>query len=221
MGSGPLCSSCVGAAWPGYTPGDGPMTARLLILGEAPGKEEILPQPDGVCHPFVGPSGYHLNKPLMGERDLVRVDNCRRCKSPGADADGEKGESKDEFARSTEYCSEVYLGRWLVNLVECRTILCVGADALREIVGITPASFHHKKGGGLARLVGSTWSREEVIAIRAACRSDSPPLPLPPKLHSVVASIHPAAALRGSRHLMPTIYQMIQRARNLSLQETF
>lgn len=204
------CAVCVLAErGRGYVEGNGPLTARLLIIGEAPGEQELE-----ALHPFVGPSGYHLNRALLGERDLVRVDNTRRCLPP-------EKESTHEYLESTTHCSNSYLRQWLPQLQECRTILTVGADALKEVVGVGPDSFHHKRGGGLARLVGSVWSVAEVTAIRAACRPTALPLRFPPKLHSVVAAIHPAAALRGSRHLMPTVYQMIQRARRLSLQEEF
>src|SRR5581483_9672205 len=48
-------------------PGDGRPTAKLMIIGEAPGKEEDLSG-----HPFVGASGRFLNSVLEGtgiERD--------------------------------------------------------------------------------------------------------------------------------------------------------
>jgi hypothetical protein len=139
---------------------------------------------------------YHFTKALAGERDLVRF----------------------EYAADTDRSSD-NVRRW--NLPELRTMLITGPKALQDVTGIGPNSFHHKKSGGLSRLIGSVWSREEVIAIRAACRPSERELILPPRLHSVIASCHPSAALRGSPHLMPTVYQMIKRARNLSMMEEF
>jgi hypothetical protein len=162
----------------------GPLTARLLILLDAPDEE------------LEAASAWHFKRALLNEDDMVRW----------------------EYAAGN-LASVAHEGG--SALVECRTILTTGSESLRCVTGIGADSFHHKKSGGLSRLVGSVWSREEVVAIRAACQPQLEPLCLPPKLHSVVAALHPANALRGSLHLMPTVYQMIRRARNLSLEESF
>ena len=50
------CTKC--PLWESRTlavPGDGPVSARVMIIGEAPGKEE-----DESGHPFVGSAGRFL-----------------------------------------------------------------------------------------------------------------------------------------------------------------
>src|SRR5205085_1429776 len=61
-------------------PGDGQPTAKLMIIGEAPGKEEDLSG-----HPFVGASGKFLNSVLEGtgiERADFFVTNTVKCRPP-------------------------------------------------------------------------------------------------------------------------------------------
>lgn len=61
--------------------GSGPVPARLLLLGEAPGTRE-----DATGVPFVGRAGRLLDR-LLGEvgldRDLVAVTNVVKCRPPG------------------------------------------------------------------------------------------------------------------------------------------
>jgi hypothetical protein len=147
-----------------------------------------------------GPTGSEVNQALQGQRDDVRVMNVRRCTAP-------KKEKKDLKKLSINHCAQNYLWPDIQKLSEVRTILCLGSDALQEVVGMP----------GITQVFGSVWKRDEVEAIHAAMR----PAPvfwrvLPPKLHTVIASLHPAAAMRGSRQYMPTIKQMIARAYMLS-----
>jgi len=194
------CAGCVlesvGEGWCGCS---GPTNARLLIVGEAPGRSEVAADPPT---PMVGATGWEVNSALRGQRDSVRVANVRRCLPP----EHEKSRSQ---VLSTQHCTRTYLHPEMADLSEVRTIVCVGGDALREVVGI----------GGISKVFGSVWSRAEVEAIRAAARVGEPPLPLPPRLHSVVAAIHPAAAMRGSKWMMPTIKQMIWRGWQWSQRE--
>ncbi len=62
-------------------PGEAPLDARLLLVGEAPGAEEDL-----VGRPFVGRSGRLLDSLLEQagiERSLVAVSNVVKCRPPG------------------------------------------------------------------------------------------------------------------------------------------
>jgi len=69
----PLHSSCIS---PNIKP-DGPLNSRILIVGEAPGKDE-----DVIGKPFVGKAGQWLNQALA-EADLDRnsllITNTCRC----------------------------------------------------------------------------------------------------------------------------------------------
>lgn len=168
------------------------VNARLLLLFDEP--DEQLEEI----------AKYHIDKAMCKElsmNKLIYLSNL-----------------KDDY-ETISYSND--LQPLLSGLPQLRTILLGGTECLAEVTGIVPSSFHHKKSGSLSRLVGSVWSLEEVISIRAACQPQREALVFPPKLHSIVAALHPSIALRGSMHLMPTVYQMIKRARDLSLEETF
>src|SRR5207253_3191839 len=59
-------------------PGDGPPHAKLMVIGEAPGKDE-----DKSGHPFVGSAGRYLDHVLEGtglERDDIFITNIVKCR---------------------------------------------------------------------------------------------------------------------------------------------
>lgn len=178
-------------AWVGSS-GD-PATARLVIVGEAPGTEERW---QGA--PFVGASGKELDKGLGGSRDDTYITNARKCLPP-------EQESSANLKSSLLHCGESWLRNELAACVEARAILCVGADVLWQVVGIK----------NISEVVGACWNRQEVEAIRAVMRPDWL-LPLPPKVHTVMACLHPAAAMRGSRWMLPTLRMVIGRAKEWS-----
>lgn len=168
-------------------------SARLLLLFDEPA--EYIEE---ACV-------WHLNKAMCKELSMNRLEYLSKWRLNFVPAS------------SDTYCIQ----QLIASLPELRTILIGGTESFAEITGIVPASFHHKKSGSLSRLVGSVWSIEEVLSIRATCQPTREPLVFPPHVHSVVAALHPSIALRGSMHLMPTVYQMIKRARDLSLEESF
>ncbi|MBC7287260.1 MAG: uracil-DNA glycosylase [Armatimonadetes bacterium] len=61
-------------------PGEGPADARVMFIGEAPGREE-----DAQGRPFVGPAGRYLNQllTLAGlRREQVFITNIVKCRPP-------------------------------------------------------------------------------------------------------------------------------------------
>ncbi len=61
-------------------PGEGPIDARLFIIGEAPGEEE-----DKVGRPFVGRAGMLLNTVLAEtgfDREKIFITNAVKCRPP-------------------------------------------------------------------------------------------------------------------------------------------
>src|SRR3954453_6933041 len=61
-------------------PGDGPSAAKVMIIGEGPGRDE-----DRSGHPFVGASGRFLNEVLEGsgiDRDEFFITNIVKCRPP-------------------------------------------------------------------------------------------------------------------------------------------
>ncbi len=61
-------------------PGEGPISAKLILIGEAPGENE-----DEVGKPFIGVSGELLNKMILAmgfKRDEVFITNIVKCRPP-------------------------------------------------------------------------------------------------------------------------------------------
>ncbi|NCO80395.1 hypothetical protein GW869_01295 [bacterium] len=59
-------------------PGEGPVNAKIVIIGESPGREE-----DRRGHPFVGMSGKFLDKLLRKagiKREEVFITSCLKCR---------------------------------------------------------------------------------------------------------------------------------------------
>ncbi|MCE4599432.1 MAG: uracil-DNA glycosylase [Desulfurococcales archaeon] len=62
-------------------PGEGPVTARIMVIGEAPGRRE-----DEMGRPFVGQAGKLLNRLLEKaglKREEVYITNIVKCRPPG------------------------------------------------------------------------------------------------------------------------------------------
>lgn len=71
----PLCPDRTNAV-----PGEGPIDARLFMIGEAPGAEE-----DKTGRPFVGRAGMFLNKALIEaglDREKIFITNAVKCRPP-------------------------------------------------------------------------------------------------------------------------------------------
>ncbi len=103
--------------------GAGNPNARLLFVGEAPGRDEDI---QGV--PFVGRSGQLLNKILEAagiERDDVYIANIIKCRPPG---------NRTPFTNEIEACIP-YLGRQ-VALIDPRVICTLGLPATQTLLGI-------------------------------------------------------------------------------------
>jgi uracil-DNA glycosylase family 4 len=105
-------------------PGDGRPTAKLMIIGEAPGKEEDL-----TGHPFVGASGKFLNSVLEGtgiERADFFVTNTVKCRPP-----------KNRTPKTLEVntCTSNYLFEQ-IELINPRLIMLLGGVAAKKLLGV-------------------------------------------------------------------------------------
>ena len=109
-------------------PGDGPVPARILFIGEAPGRNEDL---KGI--PFVGRAGSILDGLLEGigvARDEVFITNIVKCRPP---------KNRDPTAEEIEACRP-YLESQLA-LFRPEVIVPLGRFAMRwvlESYGISP-----------------------------------------------------------------------------------
>ncbi len=105
-------------------PGDGKYAARVMIIGEAPGKEE-----DESGHPFVGSAGRFLNHVLEGtglERGDFFITNTVKCRPP-----------KNRTPRAIEVgtCTANYLFEQ-VALVDPRLVMLLGGVAAKAVLGL-------------------------------------------------------------------------------------
>lgn len=123
---------------------DGSPTARLMVVGEAPGANE-----DRTGVPFVGQAGKLLDLMLasidLSRRDSVYICNVIKCRPPG---------NRDPMQDEIELCSP-YLKRQ-IELVAPEVILAVGTFSAKLLTGATKP---------LGRLRGKIYSYEGVPLI--------------------------------------------------------
>lgn len=106
-----------------FIPGQGPISAKLMICGEAPGYHE---DKEGI--PFVGPSGSLLNRILSNigiERDEVYVTNIVKHRPPNND-----------FKRAHEVCDldkQREILRQEIVGIKPNCILALGIEAVKEL----------------------------------------------------------------------------------------
>ena len=105
-------------------PGDGKSTAKVMIIGEAPGKEE-----DESGRPFVGATGRFLNSVLEGtglDRADFFITNTVKCRPP-----------KNRTPRVLEVntCTSNYLSEQ-VEMVNPRLVMLLGGVAAKAVLGV-------------------------------------------------------------------------------------
>ena len=103
-------------------PGEGPVRAAILLVGEAPGRDE-----DASGQPFVGRAGRVLDSALAAAqlpRDSVFITNVVKCRPPG-----NRRPKPDEVAA----CRPYLVGQ--IAFVRPRAIVTLGATALRALLG--------------------------------------------------------------------------------------
>jgi len=105
-------------------PGDGVPGAKVMIIGEGPGKEE-----DQSGHPFVGSAGRFLNSVLEGtgiDRTDLFITNTVKCRPP-KNRTPRKGE--------VDTCTSNYLFEQ-IELVNPELIMLLGSVATSKVLGI-------------------------------------------------------------------------------------
>ena len=102
---------------------DGPSTARLMVVGEAPGANE-----DASGIPFVGMAGQFLDLLLatvgLNRKESVYIANVLKCRPPG-----NRDPQPDEIAA----CSPFLLKQ--IDVVKPRALLAVGSFSARLLTG--------------------------------------------------------------------------------------
>jgi uracil-DNA glycosylase family 4 len=102
-------------------PGEGPLNAKVMVVGEAPGKNEDLQG-----RPFVGAAGQLLNKllELAGlRREEVYITNVVKCRPPG-----NRDPQEDEIAACLPYLIRQ------IKLIKPKLIIAVGRHAARTLL---------------------------------------------------------------------------------------
>lgn len=158
--------------------GDGPIPARIMLVGEAPGEEEIRQG-----RPFVGASGQELDR-MLGEAGIARsecfVTNVCRVRPPGNDINAFIAKSKKEI---TDAHIE-HRGKWVLTPVldGCRLL-----D--QEIQMVKPNIIIALGNTPLWALTGATGITKWRGSMLYTSGTSSPPAKLIP-------TFHPASVLR-------------------------
>jgi DNA polymerase len=120
-----VCTKC--PLWESRThavPGDGKMNAKVLIIAEAPGREE-----DESGHPFVGSAGRYLDHVLEGtglDRGDFFITNTVKCRPP---------KNRTPKSREVETCTSNYLFEQ-IELVDPKLIVLLGGVAAKKMLGV-------------------------------------------------------------------------------------
>jgi len=102
-------------------PGDGPVTARIMAVGEAPGETE-----DRTGKPFVGSAGQLLTRLLESvglQRSDLYICNVLKCRPPA---------NRDPMPEEVEACAHFLDAQ--VELIRPDVILLLGRHALQRIL---------------------------------------------------------------------------------------
>jgi len=105
-------------------PGDGPPSAKVMLVGEAPGREE-----DQCGQPFVGAAGRFLDQMLAGsgvDRGDLFITNVVKCRP-------EKNRTPRKLEVDT--CTSLYLFKQ-IELVHPELIMVLGSVAARKLLGV-------------------------------------------------------------------------------------
>ncbi|HXG65460.1 MAG TPA: uracil-DNA glycosylase [Blastocatellia bacterium] len=105
-------------------PGEGKLSAKVMIIGEAPGKEE-----DEAGRPFVGSAGRYLDHVLEGtglDRTDFFITNTVKCRPPK-----NRAPKKNEV----DTCTSNYLFEQ-IELIHPKLIVLLGGVAAKKILGV-------------------------------------------------------------------------------------
>lgn len=148
-----------------FVPGFGEFAARLILVGEKPGKCEegkcdCAPRAHPRLRPFVGKSGKRIDVGL-GDREGCFITNVRKCNATDA--------SKEERAASIAHCVRAYLQPEMDAVdaaqragdISTAGVCAVGADAAGVLLGRA----------SMAKLHGTFYTRAERDAMVAVAES--------------------------------------------------
>ena len=105
-------------------PGAGALSARVMLIGEAPGREE-----DQHGQPFVGAAGRFLDEMLSGSgvnRDDLFITNTVKCRPEN---------NRPPRRREVDTCTTLYLFEQ-IDLINPALIMLLGSVATRKLLGV-------------------------------------------------------------------------------------
>jgi DNA polymerase len=120
-----VCTRC--PLWESRTlavPGDGKFTSKVMIIAEAPGKEE-----DESGHPFVGSAGRYLDHVLEGtglDRSDFFITNTVKCRPP---------KNRTPKRNEVETCTSNYLFEQ-IELIDPKLVVLLGGVAARKMLNV-------------------------------------------------------------------------------------
>ncbi|GAB6946586.1 type-4 uracil-DNA glycosylase [Vulcanisaeta sp. JCM 16161] len=124
-------------------PGEGPLNAKIMIIGEAPGEKE-----DEEGRPFVGAAGQLLTKLLNSvgiRREEVYITNVVKCRPPN---------NRDPEPDEIEACRPYLVTQIL--MIRPQIIVCLGRHSAREI--LTMAGYPEKSVSNISSIRGKVFS---------------------------------------------------------------
>ena len=124
-------------------PGEGPLNARIMIIGEAPGERE-----DEEGRPFVGAAGQLLTKLLntVGiRREEVYITNVVKCRPPN---------NRDPEPDEIEACRPFLVTQIL--MIRPQIIICLGRHSAREV--LTMAGYPEKSVSNISSIRGRVFN---------------------------------------------------------------
>jgi uracil-DNA glycosylase len=105
-------------------PGEGKATAKVMIIGEGPGKQE-----DETGRPFVGNAGRYLEHVLEGtpfQRTDFFITNIVKCRPPG---------NRAPQTEEADTCTSLYLFEQ-IRLINPKLIFLLGGTAVKRVLGL-------------------------------------------------------------------------------------
>ncbi|ADN51326.1 type-4 uracil-DNA glycosylase [Vulcanisaeta distributa] len=124
-------------------PGEGPLNAKIMIIGEAPGERE-----DEEGRPFVGAAGQLLTKLLNNvgiRREEVYITNVVKCRPPN---------NRDPEPDEIEACRPYLITQIL--MIRPQIIICLGRHSAREI--LTMAGYPEKSVSNISSIRGKVFN---------------------------------------------------------------
>ena len=106
-------------------PGEGSPSARVMLIGEAPGRDE-----DQRGQPFVGAAGRFLDQMLAGsgvDRSDLFITNTVKCRPEN---------SRTPRKREIDTCTSLYLFEQ-IELINPALIMLLGSVATKKLLGVT------------------------------------------------------------------------------------